>query len=187
MLECLVLGDEIALSVAKLNPKCIVAYVDQVDTETYLDRFRTYPTASTTVISLGNHDNKDTIKSLPIIRSKLGNVVWVLPHKSNPYSRDYVLKLALKNKDKITEAPNKSKVEKANTVIENSFKMSKVESSGTVESKINTYELEGVWPIPTSTSESYIEYLQGVWPIPLSSDGSYTESIQGVWPLYIIN
>lgn len=121
MLECLILGDEFALQASKINPSCIVAYVEESNTPNFLDTFRTYPSSNKVIISLGTYDSTSSILNLEILRKKFKNVIWILPAKTHINQRKYVIDLAHKYKDPVTEKPDLKLVTEAeNKIIKDS-------------------------------------------------------------------
>lgn len=86
MLECLIVGDSIAVGIAQHRPECaLVAKVGITSTE-WNNRYL-YSTANAkhTVISLGSNDwlADKTFKEIVMLReSIMGRVTWILPANS---------------------------------------------------------------------------------------------------------
>jgi lysophospholipase L1-like esterase len=85
MLDCLVVGDSIAVGLAQAAPYCAVAAQSGITSARWVERFASsLPPASTVVISLGTNDpiqTPPTNGALWRVRASVsaGNVVWILP------------------------------------------------------------------------------------------------------------
>lgn len=83
MLECLILGDSIAVGIAQHRPECAVYAKVGTTSRGWNDKFLAKkPDAKTTTISLGTNDYSDTatFRELYSLRQTLPNrVVWILP------------------------------------------------------------------------------------------------------------
>lgn len=84
MLECLILGDSIAVGVHNVAPQCAEYAVGGLNTWQWNKKFlKNDLSAKTVVISLGSNDHKyiKTQKELEVLRAKVqaDNVYWVLP------------------------------------------------------------------------------------------------------------
>lgn len=95
MLDCLILGDSIAVGTAKHRPECVVMAKGGINSyqwrRQYLERDTgALPAARTVIISLGSNDHKHvrTILELQTIRRNVNaeRVFWILPHGNNPAS-----------------------------------------------------------------------------------------------------
>ena len=92
MIDCLILGDSIAVGTQQFRPDC-VAYAkgginSQQWRQQYLERDSGgIPAAHTVIISLGSNDHKNvrTIRELQQIRKAVhaDRVFWILPHGNN--------------------------------------------------------------------------------------------------------
>jgi lysophospholipase L1-like esterase len=95
MLECLILGDSIAVGTAQQRPECAVYAKSGINSyqwrKNYLqDDQGSLPRAKTVIISLGSNDHVGvrTIRELQTIRKQVDaeRVFWILPHGNNPAS-----------------------------------------------------------------------------------------------------
>lgn len=93
MLECLILGDSIAVGTAQYRPECAVYAKGGINSwqwrKNYLQRDQgMLPQSKTVIISLGSNDHKGvrTIMELQQIRKAVqaDRVFWILPHGNNP-------------------------------------------------------------------------------------------------------
>lgn len=84
MLECLILGDSIAVGTHMSRPECVAYARGGINTRHWNDRYITKDlTAKTVIISLGSNDHKGikTRKELEAMREvvKGSRVFWILP------------------------------------------------------------------------------------------------------------
>lgn len=84
MLECLILGDSIAVGTAQHRPECTVHAQVGVNSKNWVNKYVTKPlTARVTIISLGSNDHSGvkTYSELLTIRElvKSEQVYWILP------------------------------------------------------------------------------------------------------------
>jgi len=87
MLECLILGDSIAVGIAQHRTECVTYATVGINSRKFVDHHITGDlNANTVVISLGANDSKNikTLKELFALRQVIGSkhVVWVLPAKN---------------------------------------------------------------------------------------------------------
>lgn len=117
MIDCLILGDSIAVGTAKYRPECVVMAKGGINSQQwrkqYLERDSgALPAARTVIISLGSNDHKHvrTILELQAIRRAVNaeHVFWILPHGNNPASgtdiewiQSFVKVVAAENNDVI--------------------------------------------------------------------------------------
>jgi lysophospholipase L1-like esterase len=86
MLECLIVGDSIAVGTHQYRPECTAIAKGGINTWQWnRDYLKRDLTAKTVIISLGSNDHKSvrTKAELQRIREKVGTtarVFWVLPH-----------------------------------------------------------------------------------------------------------
>jgi lysophospholipase L1-like esterase len=86
MLECLIIGDSIAVGTHQYRPECTAIAKGGINTWQWnRDYLKRDLTAKTVIISLGSNDHKGvrTKAELQRIREKVGTtarVFWVLPH-----------------------------------------------------------------------------------------------------------
>ena len=102
MLECLIIGDSIAVGVGSVSPQCETIAKVGINSKNFVVSYKYIPSAKTTVISLGSNDgNADFSKYLTNLRSKVsGKVVWILS-ANNAKAREIVLKIARQNGDSV--------------------------------------------------------------------------------------
>jgi len=95
MLECLILGDSIAVGTQQFRPECAVMAKGGINSQQWRQKYLqsdsgALPEAKTVIISLGSNDHKNvrTIKELQEIRRNVraDRVFWILPHGNNPAS-----------------------------------------------------------------------------------------------------
>lgn len=97
MLECLIVGDSIAVGVAQHRPQCELIARVGITSTAWNKRFAsTMPQAQHTVISLGTNDwlADKTFKEIAELRAKIsGRVTWILP-ANNTLKQTPVVKVA---------------------------------------------------------------------------------------------
>lgn len=113
MIECLILGDSIAVGVAQHRTECIAYATVGVNSRKFVDNHITGNlTADTVVISLGSNDSKNikTLKELFALRQVVSakRVYWILPAKDSP-AREAVEIIADKFEDKTLKINSLSK------------------------------------------------------------------------------
>lgn len=95
MLECMIMGDSIAVGTAQVRQECVSYSKGGINSwqwrKQYLEKDGgTLPQAKTVIISLGSNDHKGvkTVDELRIIRKQVNaqRVFWILPHGNNPAS-----------------------------------------------------------------------------------------------------
>jgi lysophospholipase L1-like esterase len=85
MLECLIVGDSIAVGVSKVRTECVSYSKGGINSYQWLNQYvsKTPLVAKTVIISLGSNDHKyvKTRKELETIRelTKADRVYWILP------------------------------------------------------------------------------------------------------------
>jgi hypothetical protein len=112
MLECLILGDSIALGVANHKPECAVIARVGITSENWYKTFTTNPITKNkfkiVVISLGSNDYKNTTaESLYNIRKHINAdiVFWITPSLTlKPVQRTLIKELVNEFKDKVIES-----------------------------------------------------------------------------------
>ena len=88
MLECLILGDSLAVGVGQIRKECTTQAVSGINSYAYVNRHLFYTngndTAKTVIISLGSNDlrNVNTFEELKTLRElvKADRVYWILPN-----------------------------------------------------------------------------------------------------------
>jgi lysophospholipase L1-like esterase len=113
MLDCLILGDSIAVGVGQFRPECEVHAKVGINSRNWVDRNITKDLAAkTVVISLGSNDPKNmkTLKELFALRQvvEAKRVYWIVP-AVNPEAQEAVKIVADKFEDKILFIPQLSK------------------------------------------------------------------------------
>lgn len=86
MLECLIIGDSIAVGLFGVRPECHMSAVGGITSLGWYNRFGKIDlTAKTVIISLGTNDweRADTYGKLRVIRSKVKaeQVFWIAPNQ----------------------------------------------------------------------------------------------------------
>ena len=100
MLECLIMGDSIAVGVAEVRRDCDSMAVIGIGSREFDKRYgsdeRLSSGYSTVVISLGTNDWNSTKETLLAIRDRIGaeRVLWILPPRSKPKQRAAVIDVA---------------------------------------------------------------------------------------------
>ena len=106
MLECLILGDSIAVGTAQARPECVSYSKGGINSYQWLNKNigKSPYTAKTVIISLGSNDHKyvKTEAELRSIRelTKADRVYWILP-AIKPDIQDIVRKVAAENGDTV--------------------------------------------------------------------------------------
>ena len=113
MIECLILGDSIAVGVAQHRPECEVHAKVGINSSNWIDRNITRElSAKTVIISLGSNDSKKmkTLKELFTLREVIDakRVYWIVP-AVNAEAQAAVKIVAGKFEDKILIIPHLSK------------------------------------------------------------------------------
>jgi lysophospholipase L1-like esterase len=113
MLECLILGDSIAVGIAQHRPECVAYAKVGINSRNWVNQNITKElSAGTVIISLGSNDHKNvnTLRELftlrEVVRAK--QVYWILP-AINPEVQEMVDIVADKYEDKIIKIPTVSK------------------------------------------------------------------------------
>lgn len=89
MLECLILGDSIAVGVAQFRPECVAYAKGGINSRQWVNSYITKDLAADIVIiSLGSNDHigVKTVRELRTIRelTKAKRVFWILPSGVHP-------------------------------------------------------------------------------------------------------
>jgi len=111
MLECLVLGDSLAVGVGQIRKECVTYAKSGINSYDYVNRFvmraQGNTSAKTVIISLGSNDlkNIDTYEELDTLRQmvKGDRVYWILPNIKED-KRKQVWMVADKYKDIVIDA-----------------------------------------------------------------------------------
>lgn len=113
MLECLILGDSLAVGVGQIRKECVTHAVSGINSYDYVNRFVMHTKgdthAKTTIISLGSNDpaKLDTYEELDTLRQQVGSdrVYWILPNIKES-KRKAVWMVAQKYNDHVIDARN---------------------------------------------------------------------------------
>ena len=105
MLECLILGDSIAVGTHMFRPDCVAYAKGGINSWQWVNQHITKDlTAKSVIISLGSNDHKGvkTEEELRTIRrlTKADRVYWILP-AINPNIQEIVKKIAAEYKDTV--------------------------------------------------------------------------------------
>lgn len=108
MLECLIMGDSIAVGIAQQRPDCVVEAKVGINSMDYVNGlyfFYAVTPAKTTVISLGSND-WDTSETYPVLvtlRDEIkGSVLWILPANKDEV-RNIMLTIARERGDAVAD------------------------------------------------------------------------------------
>lgn len=113
MLECLIIGDSLAVGVGQIRKECVTHAVSGINSYDYVNRFVMHTkgdtAAKTTIISLGSNDTKnlDTYEELDTLRQQVHSdrVYWILPNIKES-KRKAVWMVAQKYGDHVIDARN---------------------------------------------------------------------------------
>ena len=113
MLECLILGDSLAVGVGQIRTECATYARSGINSYHYVNRHVLHTggntSAKTVIISLGSNDlkNIDTYDELDTLRQlvKADRVYWILPNIKEDKRRAVGL-VAEKYKDNVIDARN---------------------------------------------------------------------------------
>jgi hypothetical protein len=102
MLECLIIGDSIAVGVGSVSPQCETIAKIGINSKNFVVSYKYIPSAKTTIISLGSNDgNTDFSKYLKSLRNGIsGKVIWILS-ANNEKARVITLNIARQNGDSV--------------------------------------------------------------------------------------
>lgn len=113
MLECLILGDSLAVGVGQIRKECVTYAKSGINSYDYVNRHVLHTqgntAAKTVIISLGSNDTKniDTYEELLALRQlvQADRVYWILPNIKEE-KRKQVWMVADKFKDHVIDARN---------------------------------------------------------------------------------
>jgi lysophospholipase L1-like esterase len=113
MLDCLILGDSIAVGIAQHRPECQVIAKVGINSKNWVNKNITKDlSANSVIISLGSNDHKNinTLKELFTVRQVISakNVYWIVP-AINPEIQEMVDIVADKFEDKVIRINKVSK------------------------------------------------------------------------------
>lgn len=113
MIECIVIGDSIAVGTGKHLPQCAVYAKVGITSKNWMSKFsKINLTTDATIISLGSNDATLLSSKYHImnLRSKVtsGKVVWILP-AIKPEIKAFIITLAHSHNDVVLRIPSLSK------------------------------------------------------------------------------
>jgi lysophospholipase L1-like esterase len=113
MIECLIVGDSIAVGTAHFRPECAVMAKSGINSRDWNERhFHDQLKSDTVIISLGSNDLKtlNTFKEIILLRSRIQakRVFWILP-ANKPQKVELIRMVAAEYKDTIVPIPKVSK------------------------------------------------------------------------------
>jgi len=111
MLECLILGDSLAVGIGQIRKECVTHAKSGINSYDYVNRHLLYTQgntqANTVIISLGSNDTKNinTFEELDTLRQlvKADRVYWILPNIKET-KRRAVWEVARKYNDWVIDA-----------------------------------------------------------------------------------
>lgn len=99
MIECLILGDSIAVGVSQIRKECVSFVKSGINSKDFYNKHKSmlsHPTKTgVTIISIGPNDTKsiDTIKYANLIRENInGKVYWILPSNTKKPEKFKIIK-----------------------------------------------------------------------------------------------
>jgi len=113
MLECLIMGDSLAVGVGQVRKECVTYAKSGINSYDYVNRHILHTQGNTTaknvIISLGSNDyaSINTYEELDTLRQlvKADRVYWILPNIKEP-KRNAVLMVAKKYNDNVIDSRN---------------------------------------------------------------------------------
>jgi hypothetical protein len=106
LLDCIILGDSIAVGLGQARPDCVVAAVSGISSERYVQTLAGTQHARTAIISLGVNDGEGvaTADNLSRLRGLVSaNVVYWLLTGGNPRARDAARAVAARFGDRLID------------------------------------------------------------------------------------
>jgi hypothetical protein len=105
MLDCLILGDSIAVGVGEARPECMTVAEIGITSEQFAYSYAGPFGATKVIVSLGSNDKHDSSDALWNLRQHInGRVIWILPARR--YQQGAVRKLATYFGDKMVTIPS---------------------------------------------------------------------------------
>lgn len=107
MLDCLILGDSIAVGIGSVSPQCETEATVGINSKNFVVSHTYIQKADTTIISLGSNDgNSDYSNYIKALREKItGKVIWILS-ANNSKARNIVLRIADQYHDSVVYLSN---------------------------------------------------------------------------------
>jgi lysophospholipase L1-like esterase len=104
MLDCLIIGDSIAVGTQQFRPECVAYATGGINTKQWNTKYNKTMTARTVIISLGSNDHAgiNSFQELMKVRQKVDaeHVFWILP-AIKPEVRDIVQLIAVNYGDTV--------------------------------------------------------------------------------------
>ena len=112
MIDCLIVGDSIAVGTAHFRPECAVMAKSGINSRDWNERhFHDQVKSDTVIISLGSNDLKtlNTFREIILLRSRIQakRVFWILP-ANKPQKVELIKMVAEEYKDTLIPIPNVS-------------------------------------------------------------------------------
>jgi len=112
MLDCLIVGDSIAVGTAHFRPECRVMAKSGINSRDWNERhFHDQVKSDTVIISLGSNDLKTlhTFKEIIALRQRVqaNRVFWILP-ANKPQKAELIQMVATEYRDTVISIPNVS-------------------------------------------------------------------------------
>jgi hypothetical protein len=105
MLDCLILGDSIAVGVGMARPECMTVAEVGITSEDFAYGYRGPEGAQRVILCLGSNDKGDSSEALAYLRQRInGQVLWILPARR--YQQGAVRKMAQRFGDKVVTIPS---------------------------------------------------------------------------------
>lgn len=99
MIECLILGDSIAVGVSQIKKECVSFVKSGINSKNFYEKNQSLLGKQTntgiTIISIGPNDTKsiDTVKYANLIRENIkGRVFWILPSQTKKPEKFQIIK-----------------------------------------------------------------------------------------------
>ena len=113
MIECLILGDSIAVGLSKFKPECRVVAKGGINTWQFNQQYKVDLTSEIVIISLGSNDHSkiNSRKELEELRARVAAntlLYWILP-AIKPHIQEIVNDIARKNGDIVITIPKLQK------------------------------------------------------------------------------
>jgi lysophospholipase L1-like esterase len=113
MLECLIVGDSIAVGTAHFRPECTVMAQSGINSRDWNEKhYHDQLKSDTVIISLGSNDLKtlNTFREIIALRSRIKarRVFWILP-ANKPQKVELIRMVAAEYKDTLVPIPKVSK------------------------------------------------------------------------------
>jgi lysophospholipase L1-like esterase len=109
MIDCLILGDSLAVGVGQIRTECVTYAKSGINSRDYIQKYQGPFDAKSVIISLGSNDYATmTDASIRTLRERMppGQIVyWILPNIKDPI-RKIITKVATENNDVILDARN---------------------------------------------------------------------------------